>query len=112
MHSRVCIYLCPDEGLLAPLRLRVRHGDPDSKADQRVRLHSAQQAVVLLLDVAPELSSANGQRLEHVQDAHRRPHLTRRCFLKAQQPNERQQAGNARHVSVECSVPTAIYEYL
>lgn len=73
--------LRPDVGLLAPLGLRVGHGDPDPETDECVCLHTAQELVELLLDVASELSAPNGQRLEHVGDAHGCPDLTRGCFL-------------------------------
>lgn len=92
-------YLCPDEGLLAPLCLRVCHGNPDPKADQSVGLHPAQEFVVLLLDVALKLSSTNRKRLEHVRDAYRCPHLTWSCFLKPRKPTERDDKDRSKKLS-------------
>ena len=68
-------------GLLAPLCLCVGDGNTNPEADERICLHCAQEFVELLLVVASELSSPNGQWLEHVGDAYGRSHLTRRGFL-------------------------------
>lgn len=79
MGGKAC--LCPNECLLPPLSFCVGDGYAHAEADESVGLHPSQKAVVLLLDVSLELSSSDGQWLEHVADANRCPDLPRGRFL-------------------------------